>query len=340
MSITLKGINYDTGTEFSPNDMTRKKWDRNEIKNDFQSIRDELHCNAINLYGTSSARLLEAVEIALSQNLIVSVQLRSIDKTKTEMISDVSTFSEKLNRFASPHDLILNIGCESSLFTHGFIPGSTFLSRMMNMLWVWPFFSIVNRNLAKHLDVVVKSVRNHFSGKLIYSAGSWEAIDWTHFEYIGINLYRDRENYHDYVDIIKKLTSQSKPVVITEFGCSTFKGAGILGGGGWTIVDYKKQPPQLKKTVDRDEKEQAALLPELIELYNRHHIYGCYIFDFIEMQQLYSPEPRFDLDRASYGIVKAFMDDNGSIQWQKKLAYTQVAQAYKRIEMQRKEESA
>jgi hypothetical protein len=340
MGLTLRGINYDTGTEFSPNDITRENWKPNDIKNDFKLIREELNCNTINLYGTNSARLLEAVEFALAQNLIVSVQLRSIDKTKKEMISEVSTFSEKLNKFEAPNNLILNIGCESSLFTQGFVPGKTFLHRMMNMIWIWPLFSLINHKLAEHLNLVVKHARNHFSGKLIYSSGSWETIDWTNFDYIGINLYRDRENYHNYVDIIKNLTNQPKPVIITEFGCSTFKGASFLGGGGWTIVDYKKQPPQLKKIVDRDEKEQADLLCELIEIYNRQDIYGCYVFDFIEIQQLYSSEPRFDLDRASYGIVKAFMDDQGSIQWQKKLAYTQVAEAYKRIEMQRKEETA
>lgn len=63
MSLQLRGINYDTGTEFIANDITRTDWNLKDIQDDFTIIKNELHCNVISLYGTNKARLLESIQI-------------------------------------------------------------------------------------------------------------------------------------------------------------------------------------------------------------------------------------------------------------------------------------
>lgn len=331
MSLRLRGINYDTGTEFIRGDVTRKKWSLDEVASDVAVIKNDLHCNTINFYGTDRERLLEAMEIALSKGLIVSVQLRNIDTSKEEMMTSISAFSKELKRFHASSQVILNIGCEASLFTNGFVPGKTFMHRMVNMIWVWPFFPLINKKLSSFLNQIAGMLRTNFDGKLTYGSGSWETIDWTLFDFMGINLYRDKENHLSYGKLIQDLEKGSKPVIITEFGCSSFEGASMLGGGGWTIVDYKKDPPRLKRFVERNETEQANLLCDLIDLYQSHDLYGCYIFDFMEAQQLFSLDPVYDLDRASYGIVKAMRGENGSISWEKKIAFDRVAELYGKL---------
>lgn len=327
MSLQLRGINYDTGTEFISNEITRVEWNLKDIQSDFSIIKNDLHCNAINLYGTNKTRLLESIQIALENDLLVFAQLRTIDKTQKEMHLTVLDFAEELSRLYNNGNIVLNIGCEASLFAKGFIPGKTFLNRMFNMIWIWPFLSIINRKLSHFLNGMANDIRKRFKGQIIYGSGSWENINWDGFDYIGVNLYRDKENLHMYKSLVRELGSNRKPAIVTEFGCCTFNGASLVGGGGWTIIDYKSKPPKLKRNIERNEAEQAKLLVDSIRLFNESNIYGCFVFDFIETQQLFSENPLYDLDKASYGIVKA-IEKNGSIIWEKKEAFSKVSEEY------------
>ena len=72
------------------------------------------------------------------------------------------------------------------------------------------------------------------------------------------------------------------------------------------------------------------MLVDSINLFNKHGLYGCLVFDFIETQQLFSENPMYDLDKASYGIVKA-METNGTIIWEKKEAFVKVSELYKAL---------
>jgi len=198
------------------------------------------------------------------------------------------------------------------------------------MIWIWPFFTIINNNLSNYLQKIVIEVRKGFNGKIIYAAGSWENINWQNFNFIGVNLYKDKENSLMYDQIAKDFGEKELPVIITEFGCSTFTGASLAGGGGWTIIDYKKDPPKLKRNIARNEKEQSELLVDSIKLFNTNGLYGCFIFDFIETQQLFSEIPMYDLDKASYGIVKAIAK-NGTITWEKKESFAKVSDLYKTL---------
>jgi hypothetical protein len=97
-----------------------------------------------------------------------------------------------------------------------------------------------------------------------YSAGAWESVRWQPFDHVGVNLYRDRWNDRTYASDLRTLKRLGKPVIITEFGCSTFKGAERRGGGGWMIVDFDQEPPVVKPGYTRSEETQAAYLDELL----------------------------------------------------------------------------
>lgn len=330
MGLKIRGINYDTGTEFRAGEPSRIIWNEGDVIRDMKAIHKELHCNSVNLYGSDVDRLLEAAKIGLSEGLSVSIQPRLIDGTKEEMLAFLAHCAREAERLRSGNNVTLNTGCELSLFTKGFIPGKTFLARIRNLMWAWPLLPLINSRLNKHLKEVIGIARAHFNGAITYGAGSWENIAWDGFDFLGINLYRDKENEKTYLTDLRKLHGHGKQIIITEFGCCTFKGAERMGGGGWTVIDYKVVPPRLKKEYQRDEQIQADLLSQLIDIYNEENIYGAYVFDFMGSQQPYSENPIQDLDMASYGIVKVMPDSINAnrIAWERKIAFDAVANKF------------
>jgi hypothetical protein len=89
-----------------------------------------------------------------------------------------------------------------------------------------------------------------------------------------------------------------------EFGCCTYQGAEDKGGIGWAIVDWKKAPPELKGNYLRDEETQAGYLLELLEIFEAERLFAAFAFTFILENYVYNPDARYDLDMASYGLVK------------------------------------
>ena len=149
-------------------------------------------------------------------------------------------------------------------------------------------------------------IRPIFGGQLTYSSGPWEEVDWRPFDVVGIDLYRDTENAATFVDDVRALHRHGKPVVITEFGCCAFRGAEDLGGGGFLVVDWTAAPPIVEPGLVRDEQVQARYIDELLDVFTAERVHGAFVYDFIEPGNPYSPDPRFDLDMAGFGVVKCY----------------------------------
>ena len=328
--MNIKGINYDAGTEYRPGEMSREIWNTDDVVRDMRVIKEELHCNSVNVYGTDLPRMVTTAEIALTQGLAVSYQPRSIDRSRSEMLEWVGVGAAAAEGLRGNGDVTLNVGCETSLFTEGFVPGRSFMSRMRNLTWYWPFLRRVNTLLNSHLNDVLGVARGHFGGRVTYGSGSWESVDWSGFDLVGVNLYRDRWNAKTYVGDLEKLADHGKPVVITEFGCCTFEGAETKGGGGWLIVDFDRDPPVVKPGYTRSERVQARHLDELLGLFDDAGIHGAYVFDFMQAGFANYSDPLKDLDMASYGVVKVAPSKPGdtSIRWERKEAFEVVSRRY------------
>src|SRR5258708_3532985 len=80
--------------------------------------------------------------------------------------------------------------------------------------------------------------RDRFGGKVTYAAIPSERIDWTPFDFVGVDAYKSIEVADRYTDAIRALVAQGKPVAITEFGCTTHRGAADLGARGGMIVEW------------------------------------------------------------------------------------------------------
>ena len=91
--MTLRGVTYDTGTEYRPGESSRPLWHDADVLRDLRVIRDALHASSVGLYGTNLERLVEAARLAHQEKLHVALQLRSIDEPRAEMLERVILYT-------------------------------------------------------------------------------------------------------------------------------------------------------------------------------------------------------------------------------------------------------
>lgn len=333
--LSLRGIAYDTGTNYWPGQLSRQIWNRTAVHEEMHVIRDQLHCNAISILGTNIQRLEQAATAAFSQGLQVWMQPRLFDATKQEMLTylgEVAITAESLRQRYGK--LVLNVGCELSMFTQGFIEGSNFQERMATLYASpVPLFPEINKALAEHLAAASEIARKHFKGEITYSPIPWEDVDWKLFDIVSANYYRDADNRATYVEGLHKLRRHGKPVVITEFGCCTFEGAEQRGGMGFDIIDFEKSPPRIREGHVRSEQTQSDEIADLLRIYEEEKIDGAFVYQFLSESEVHSTDPRYDLDMASHAIVKSLGIDlaRGTVNWSPKLAFHEIAKIYSRL---------
>jgi hypothetical protein len=106
------------------------------------------------------------------------------------------------------------------------------------------------------------------------------------------------------------------------------------GGYGWAIVDWEHSPPRLARDYKRSEVTQARLVTELLDTFDAAHVDGAFVFTFVMPKYPSSDDPQYDLDLASYGIVKSYADRTGvsypGMSWHPKDAFGAVAAHYAR----------
>jgi hypothetical protein len=332
-ALEVRGINYDVGTDYGASP-TRTHWDLAAARRDLEVIRDELHCTTVNLYGRAPHRIAESAAAALDLGLGVWVQPRLIDHhtdATLDHLTEMAGLTEELRAGHPPTcALVLNIGCEWSLFSNGIIPGRDHATRAAALAkpYRWPAVPLYNRRLNQVLRVGLDRARRRFRGPITYSAGLWERVDWSGFDLVGLNYYRMRWNRARYEQRLRRQHRHRKPVVVTEFGCGAFTGAGDLGPTSHTITVDTPAGPRVPGGHPRDEQVQATYLADQLAAYLRAGIHGAFVFEFIEPYKPTSPDPAHDLDRTGYGIVAPDVDATGTDRWQPKAAFHEVARIY------------
>ncbi|MFF0613842.1 hypothetical protein ACFYUD_34780 [Nocardia tengchongensis] len=180
-------------------------------------------------------------------------------------------------------------------------------------------------------------VREHFGGKLTYCAIPFERIDWTPFDIMSIELIRSAEVADQFRTGVRDLVAQRKPVAITGFGTTSWKGTADIAPRSNEIVEYDATgaPIRLNGSFVRDEAGQAAYLSELLEIFDSEGVDSAFVFLFALHSHPHRPDgdPRDDLDLASLGIVKVLEDSYGDtypdMTWEPKEAFAAVAQSYR-----------
>lgn len=327
----LRGINYDVGTDYGDTP-TRVSWHPDDVRRDLRAIRDDLHCTTVNLYGTDIARLHEAAHMARAHGLGVWLQPRLIDGDRDAVLAHLTAAASAAEQVRREHgDVVLNVGCELTIFSAGIIPGRGYderAARLARPQW-WPLVPWFSHRLNRLLASACDTARAEFAGPLSYAAGLWERVDWRRFDLVGVNYYRMAHNRSNYVRDLRRHQRHGRPVVITEFGCGAFAGAGALGPTSHEIVHYGPDGPTLAPGHTRDEQEQADYLTELLAVYRDVGVHGAFVFEFIEPFKPHTADPAHDLDMSGYGIVKVLPGAPGApLHWEPKAAFHEVARIY------------
>ena len=249
------------------------------------------------------------------------------------MFADCADRAEHLRRAGAR--VVLATGCELTLFAAGFLPGDDVYQRIAGLQSPGPelyaAFGTMPARLNGFLAETAAAARQRFAGPLTYASGMWEPVDWQPFDIAATDAYRDATNAPRFRAELSKQARAGKPLVVTEFGCCGYAGAGDRGGTGWAIIEPDADPPRLDGDYVRDEAEQVRYMQELHAIFGAEDVDLAFWFTFAGYGLVHRPgQPRLDLDMASYGVVK--MLEAGppagyqGLGWEPKAAFGAVAQ--------------
>ncbi|GAB2804392.1 hypothetical protein GCM10027176_06670 [Actinoallomurus bryophytorum] len=307
-----RGINYDTGF-FPGGRLSRERFDRETAGREMAVIADELHCTAVRITGGDAERLAVAGRCAAEAGLEVWFAPFPSDLTPGEMLpffEDCADHAEEIRRGGA--EVVFVTGCELSLFAAGFLPGEDIFGRLEGVMSGDPAvraaFGTLTAKVNEFLAEAAAAVRGRFGGQVTYASGTWEDVDWTPFDIVAVDAYRDESNAGGFAGELRRRVTSGKPVVVTEFGCCTYRGAAGRGGTGWMIVDRDAEPLRIDGAYVRDESEQVTYLRELLEIFEQEGVDGAFWFTFAGYGLPHRADPEHDLDLGSYGVVKVGED--------------------------------
>ncbi|MFB4306784.1 hypothetical protein [Actinomadura sp. GTD37] len=336
-----KGITYDTGFVRDGRN-SRERFDPALAERELRIIRDDLHCNAVRVTGGDPDRLEMAATLAADLGLEVWFSPYPLELTTEEMLTlfaDCAERAERLRRRGA--EVVFVTGAELSLMNKGFLPGDSLDERVELLSRPERLRELVTEASGRvnaFLGDAVTLVRERFGGRITYAAVQLDFVDWTPFDIISMDLYRSADIADQFTEGVRALVAQGKPVAITEFGSSCFRGAGDVGARGLEIVEYDEDtgaPVRLNGEYTRDEAGQAAYLGELLDVFEAEGVDSAFVFIFALYDHPHRPggDPRDDLDLASYGIVKVLENGHGTtypdMPWEPKAAFNTLAAHYR-----------
>jgi hypothetical protein len=338
-----KGVCYDVGREMLGHNW-RPQFDPRVVHRELEIIRNDLHCNAVRLQGLDLDRLEVAAEDALRQGLAVWFSPEMWDRTPEETQAYVVRGARRAEELRArwPGQVVFSVGSEVTLFTQGFLPGNNVLERLAHpSLWETLKAGKHNPPLNAFLASTTALVRQVFRGPVTYASVGLETVDWTAFDFVGVDLYRDQRLRDAYPRLIERYRGFGKPVANMEFGCCTFRGAEDLGGRGWEIVDWSRTPPRLKGDYVYDQSTQAKEVAELLRINDEAGVDADFVFTFEDQAGLEDAHREtirhlpFDFDIARYGLVKMHVEEQRGavypdLPWEPKEAFRAVAEYYAR----------
>jgi hypothetical protein len=324
--LTFRGVVYDVSEGESP----ATAWTAGRMRADVRAIRRELHANSVKITGHGIDRLsATAVEAAdLGLNVWLEPTLGDVPAEEIlDHLAETGRLAERLRRQGA--GVHLSVGCEFVLFVPGIVPGDTVLERIGNLLNGTFDPEHLVRSLRRFTARAATVGRSVFRGPLTYGAAADEDVDWALFDLVGVNYYGFFPRRGGYVRDLRQFLRHGKPVAVLEFGTCTFRGAPELGGMAWDVIDYEQDPPEIKGDLVRSERTQARYLLDVLSAFETLHLYAAMAFTFISPDAVHRPEPRYDLDLASYGIVKPVMGHPSGRRWEPKEAFHALARAYR-----------
>ena len=337
-----KGMTYDTGY-IRRGEISRTGFDPGVVRSELAIIRDDLHCNAVQVIGGDPGRLELAAGHAADLGLEVWFSPYPLELSPADILPLFADCAERAERLRdSGAEVVFVAGVELSIMNQGFMPGDSVDERLAWLL-ADPDrrrerLAEVSTRLNDFLRSAVAVVRDRFRGRVTYAAIPAERVDWAPFDIMSVELIRSAEVAGQFREGVRSLVAGGKPVAITGFGTAAYQGAGDRGGRVMEIIEYDEGtaiPVRLNGHYVRDEAGQAAYLREVLEVFDTEGVDGTFVFIFALYGFPHRPagDPRLDLDMASLGIVKMLEGRSGDaypgMAWEPKAAFTAVAESYR-----------
>jgi hypothetical protein len=327
------GIAYNTGflTPTTPLDLDR-------VRRELTIIRDDLHCDAVHLVGGDAGRLAAAAHIAVGLGLEVWFSPYPIDLTPGQILDlflDCAGRAEELR--AAGAEVVFVAGVELSLMNRGFVDGDRLGDRLAQLFAGRT--AEARTRLDRFLRDAVPAIRERFHGRVTYAAIPFEDVDWDLFDIVTLELIRSAEVAGHFREAVRGLTARAKPVAVTGFGTTAWRGSGDVAPRSMEIIEYDPVtgvPLRLDGHYERDEAGQAAYFRELLEIFDSEGVDSAfaYLFALDDFPHRPDGDPRDDLDLASPGIVKVLEGRTGDtypgLPWEPKAAFAAIADHYAR----------
>lgn len=335
-----KGVCYDVGRVLEGS-LQRPNFDSRIVHRELEIIKNDLHCNSVRIQGFDIDRLKLASEDALKQGFEVWFSPEMFENSQEETFHYLIKAAETSESLRTVYPkIVFSLGSELTLFMQGIVEGKSLFERMNNpSFWNDVKAGKHNKPLNDFLARANKAVREVYHGNVTYFSVPFEGVDWSLFDFVGVDLYRDSVRQDIYRSTLKSIVLQGKPVEIGEFGCCTYQGAEKLGGMGWVImfgmmIDYLGPKANLPKRIldfiriptrvdghyFRDESLQAHELTDQLGVLDASGVDGAFIFTFVSPMSHYNDDPRFDSDMPSYSLVKSYPEREGLDELLKRLS--------------------
>jgi hypothetical protein len=336
-----RGIAYDTGFIYQGS-VSRERFDPGVVRRELVIIRDDLHCNAVQVVGGDPGRLELAARHAAELELEVWFSPSPLELTPDEIVSLFADCAERAERLRKTGaEVVFVAGIELTIMDRGFVPGSTLQERLARLLSEPGRRERLTEVSARFNDFLARAVaeiRERFAGRITYASIPFERPDWTLFDIVSVELIRTPEVAAQYRDGVRSLVAGARPVAITGFGASAYAGAADRGARAMEIVEYDEAtqtPLRLDGEYTRDEEGQAANIREVLEIFDTEGVDSAFVwlFELCNFPHRPDGDPRDDLDLASPAIVKTLEGRHGDtypdMTWEPKAAFTAIADCYR-----------
>lgn len=346
------GVCYDVGLRFSgTNKLSLEHFDPAQVEHDMHAFADQMHANAVRIEGEDIERLVAASRAAHRAGLAVFFSPWKMDAGFEEnqaYLAEAALAAEQLRNEGV--DIVFVTACEYTIFNDGIYPGSTVFERSA---WAydqldtegWPYtpvglpepFPEKAKELNKVLAALVETVRATFGGPQTYSAAIFEDVDWSIFDMVGTNYYREKQTDSEYKAGLDYFHGHGKPITVMEFGCCAYEGAAARGSRGWRIMQGVNPDGsgifEGGVVPTRNETEQADYIERQLEVFASQGVEAAFVFIFTQPGYP-AGEGAMDLDMACFSIVKLFPPDHPRSSmvpnWEPKEAFRRAAQFFQK----------
>lgn len=321
-----RGINYEVGLKFHPEHEVDYEAISKNIEEDLEGIK-ELGCNAVRIYGDNPENLLLAAKIGLEKGLQIWLSpylINGQEQSTLDLLLNVAEQAEVLRQqYGDKVKLIIGnelmitsqIAFEEEQYVDRIKRYGKFKAlemakkylRLIGLHRVLPDTDNFKEKIRNFATKLALATKQKFNGQITYASLPDEEIDWEYFDITGVNLYEDATNKRKYPEELQRYKSYGKPVAITEYGTTPYRGAAKWGSAAHRVIDFQRG--RLKRDMGfmpiiRDEKAQADYLEKLLRMYEEHEIDAHFIFEYINWNTRHTPNnPKRDLSTGSFGLV-------------------------------------